>query len=108
MGSVEFAARYQQEPVPPGGNLIRWSWFKTYEEPPGPSPGDRLIVSWDTAMSAKELSNYSVGVVMQVRGETVYVLDVVRDRLDYPALKRKVIETHRRWSQIVAGLRSPD
>jgi predicted phage terminase large subunit-like protein len=32
-----------------------------------------------------------------VRGETVHVLDVVRERLEYPDLKRKVIELHQRW-----------
>jgi predicted phage terminase large subunit-like protein len=38
-------------------------------------------------------------VVVQIRGETVYVLDVLRDRLEYPDLRRKVIELHRRWRQ---------
>ena len=52
-------------------------------------------MSWDTALSAKELASYSVCVVLQVRGETVYVLDVFRERLEYPDLKRKVIELHR-------------
>ena len=35
--------------------------------------------------------------VLQVRGETAYVLDVLRERLEYPDLKRKVIEFHKRW-----------
>ena len=29
MGSVDFAAQYQQEPIAAGGNLIKWSWFPT-------------------------------------------------------------------------------
>lgn len=48
-------------------------------------------------MSAKELGSYSACVVLQVRGETVHVLDVIRERLEYPDLKRKVIEVHRCW-----------
>jgi predicted phage terminase large subunit-like protein len=36
-------------------------------------------------------------VVLRVRRETAYVLDVFRDRLEYPDLRRKVIELHRRW-----------
>ena len=97
MGSGDFAAQYQQEPVPPGGNLIKWSWFGTYDEPPTWASGDKVIVSWDTAMSAQELSDFSVCCVLQVRKETVYVLDVIRARLEYPELKRKIIETHKRW-----------
>jgi predicted phage terminase large subunit-like protein len=101
MGSLDFSAQYQQQPVPPGGNLIRWSWFQFYRDPPGWQSGDRIIVSWDTAMTAGELSNYSVCVVLQVRGETAFVLDVFRDRLEYPDLRRRVIATHQRWGRLV-------
>jgi predicted phage terminase large subunit-like protein len=97
MGSLDFAAQYQQEPVAEGGNLIKWDWFQFYDEPPGRTPEDRIVVSWDTAMSSKELSSYSACVVLQIRGETVWVLDVIRERLEYPDLRRKVIELHRRW-----------
>jgi len=30
MGSLDFAAQYQQEPVAEGGNLIKWKWFACY------------------------------------------------------------------------------
>jgi hypothetical protein len=83
MGSLNFAAQYQQQPVAEGGNLIKWDWFRFYQEPPAGQAGDRIIVSWDTAMSRKELSSYSACVVLQVKGETVYVLEVVRERLEY-------------------------
>lgn len=97
MGSADFAAQYQQQPVPPGGNLIKWAWFPVYEQLPSRDVGDHTIVSWDTAMSAGELSDFSVCVVLQVKGDTAYILDVIRERLDYPDLRRKIIEVHRRW-----------
>ena len=97
MGSMEFSAQYQQAPVPVGGNLIKWQWFKLYQFKPTPKPGDKLIVSWDTAQSSQQLADYSACVVLLVRKETVYVLDVVRARLEYPELKRAVLETHNRW-----------
>jgi predicted phage terminase large subunit-like protein len=97
MGSLDFAAQYQQEPVAEGGNLIKWDWFKFYQEPPARQSGDRIIVSWDTALSSKELSSYSACVVLQVKGETAYVLEVFRGRLEYPDLKRKVIAVYRQW-----------
>ena len=103
MGSMEFSAQYQQTPVPLGGNLIKWSWFKFYNSPPNPRPGDRLIVSWDTAMSSNQLADFSVFVVLLVRGETVYVLDVIRAQLEYPDLKRAVFLQHRRWRQTAPG-----
>jgi predicted phage terminase large subunit-like protein len=97
MGSMDFGAQYQQEPVPIGGNLVKWEWFKFYDERPPREFHDRIIVSWDTASSAKDLASFSACVVLRVRGETAYVLDVVRERLEYPDLKRKVIELHGRW-----------
>jgi predicted phage terminase large subunit-like protein len=103
MGSADFSAQYQQQPVPPGGNLIKWSWFPVYDEPPLRDVGDKIIVSWDTAMSAGELSNYSACVILQVKGETAYILDVVRQRLEYPDLRRKIIELHHRWRHVTSS-----
>jgi predicted phage terminase large subunit-like protein len=97
MGTMDFSAQYQQSPIIVGGNLIKWNWFRVHDQPPARNSRDRIIVSWDTALSAKELASYSACVVLQVRGETVHVLDVVRERLEYPDLKRKVIELHQRW-----------
>jgi hypothetical protein len=100
MGSMDFNAQYQQAPVPEGGNLVKWEWFSFYDHHPCREPNDRIIVSWDTALTAKELSSYSACVILQVHGETVYVLDVFRERLECPELKRKVIELHRRWRNV--------
>jgi hypothetical protein len=59
MGSAAFSAQYQQSPVPPGGNMIKWEWFKWYD--PSDLTVDDIVISWDTAMKATELSDYSVG-----------------------------------------------
>src|SRR5262245_22376397 len=103
MGSMEFAAQYQQASVPIDGNLIKWSWFKFYDSPLKPGPGDRLIVNWDTAMSSNQPSDFSVCVVLLARGETIYILDVIRARLQYPDLRRDVMFRHRRWGQTPAA-----
>ena len=28
MGSLDFSAQYQQQPIPIDGNLVKWSWFR--------------------------------------------------------------------------------
>ena len=48
-------------------------------------------------MSSNQLADFSACVVLLVRGETAYVLDVTRARLEYPELKRAVLSHHRRW-----------
>ena len=97
MGSGDFAAQYQQEPVSEGGNLIKWTWFGPMMSRRRGQRATKSSSSWDTAMSTQELSDFSAAVVLQVRKETVYVLDVLRARFEYPDLKRKIIETHKRW-----------
>ena len=37
--------------------------------------------------------------MIQVRGESVYLLEVVRKRFEYPDLHRRVIELHRKWAR---------
>ena len=97
MGSMEFAAQYQQSPVPVGGNLIRWSWFRFYDQQPRVGSRDRIIISWDTALSSAQLADYSACVVLLLQEEKIFVLDVLRARLEYPDLRRTVISTYDRW-----------
>jgi len=54
-------------------------------------------------MSSTQLADYSACVVLLVRGETIYVLDVIRARLEYPELKRAVLLHHKRWRQSTAS-----
>src|SRR5262249_22254905 len=97
MGSLDFAAQYQQEPVAEGGHLLKSDWLQLYDKPPNRTPDAPIVLSWCTAMSSKERSSYSARVVLQIRGETIWVLDVLRERFEYPDLRRQVIELHRRW-----------
>jgi len=82
--------------------MIRWDWFSMYDTPPVAVAGDRLILSWDTALSSKEFSSYSACVVALRRGEAVYLLDVWRGQVEYPDLRRKVIAMHRQWRNVAA------
>jgi predicted phage terminase large subunit-like protein len=97
MGSMEFSAQYQQSPVPMGGNLLKWSWFKAYRDAPAAQHGDKLIISWDTALSSSQLADYSACVVLLVRGQSIFILEVIRARLEYPDLKKTVLHHYNRW-----------
>ena len=93
MGSATFAAQYQQAPVPPGGNMFQ------FYEPSNTTNFEEIVISWDTAMKATELSDYSVGTVWGLCWGLYYLLDLVRVRLDYPALYRKVVELYQTWER---------
>jgi len=51
-------------------------------------------------MSSKDLASYSVCVVLLVREETVFVLDVLRERLEFPDLRRAIVDIHHRWRRV--------
>jgi hypothetical protein len=58
---------------------------------PGGGSLERTIVqSWDTANKATELSDFSVCTTWGIKGKNLYLLGVLRHRLEYPALKRTV------------------
>jgi predicted phage terminase large subunit-like protein len=97
MGAFAFNAQYQQSPFPPGGKIIRRKWLTTYDTI-GQRAGDRLIMSWDIALSEAETGDYSACVVLLMRGEVFHVLEVVRGRFPFGTLKRKVMEVKQRYN----------
>ena len=97
MGTMDFSAQYLQRPIPAEGNLIKRHWLKYYQTPPARQPRDMIVISWDTAMKATELADYSVGTIWHVQDGKSYLLDLVRGRYDYPDLKRAVVNTKKRW-----------
>ena len=91
LGSYGFAAQYQQRPAPQGGGLVRWDWFRTYADPPVRRPGDRVVQSWDTAAKADQAHDYSVCTTWLVRGPRAWLIDLLRLKLEFPDLRRRVI-----------------
>ena len=62
--------------------------FKCHTEEDRPESFDRIVQSWDTANKATELSDFSVCTTWGIKGKNLYLLGVLRKRLEYPALKR--------------------
>src|SRR5581483_9550100 len=48
MGTREFAAQYQQNPLPLAGGILKWEWFKQVDEVPQIT---ELIMSVDVALT---------------------------------------------------------
>src|SRR5271169_2076786 len=95
IGEYNFAGQYQQSPAPLGGGLVKAEWFKHYGAKELPETFDRIVQSWDTANKATELSDFSVCTTWGIKGKNLYLLGVLRKRLEYPDLKRAVREQQR-------------
>jgi phage terminase large subunit-like protein len=68
--------------------MIKREWFR-WCDPKDNLTFKDIVISWDTAMKPTELADYSVETVWGVQGDFYYLLDVIRVRLDYPALRRR-------------------
>jgi predicted phage terminase large subunit-like protein len=101
MGEYNFLSQYQQTPIPVGGAMVKRDWLKYYEPGTEPAQFDRVFQSWDTNNKATEFSDYSVCTTWGLKGKNLYLLNVYRRRLDYPDLKRSVIEQARIWRPTV-------
>ena len=91
LGSAMFSSQYQQMPVPPDGALVKRHWFRRYKHIPEPQQNDRIVQSWDTASHANPTNDYSVGTTWLDREGEYFLLDVVRERLEYPDLRRRIL-----------------
>lgn len=95
MGSLAFSAQYQQRPVPDDGVVIRRQWLRYYDE--APDDYEITLVSWDTASTLAETSDWSVGTVWGYAEGYVYLRDVIRVKEESPELIKLVEATHREY-----------
>jgi predicted phage terminase large subunit-like protein len=59
---------------------------------------DLVIQVWDTAFQEKRTADYSVCSTWARHPTGYAVLDVFRDRLEFPDLKRKAQDLHKKWA----------
>lgn len=94
LDSREFASLYQQSPFIKGGNLIKSNWWRKEPEP----DCSTVIISCDTAFKKTETADYSVMMVLGMDNSgDIHILDIVRERYDFPELKRAAITLNARW-----------
>jgi predicted phage terminase large subunit-like protein len=99
MGSMIFAAQYQQSPVSEAGNLVQADWFQWYdhEKPPVRSATGRFIQSWDPALKGDPGSSFSVCTTWLQQDGNHYLRDVTRVQYVYPDLLDEVLKQYRRY-----------
>jgi predicted phage terminase large subunit-like protein len=97
MGSAGFTAQYQQNPVPPDGALVRIEWLTLIDTPPARNRVHRLVQSWDTAIKDSPSADFSVCTTWGWRDGVWYLMDLRRERLEYPDLKAMVRHQLTSW-----------
>jgi predicted phage terminase large subunit-like protein len=89
LGSFAFSSQYLQKPTTTKGVMIKKDWITKYLTIP--DEHYQCIQSWDTAIKISDNSDYSVGTSWIATKEGYYLVDLIRERFEFPELRRAVI-----------------
>jgi predicted phage terminase large subunit-like protein len=79
MTNADFQAQYLLDPIPEGGGLLKWSWFKHFDQLP---EGMLRFLSCDMARTANG-GDFTVIMTIGYWNEQYFIIDVYRQQLDY-------------------------
>jgi predicted phage terminase large subunit-like protein len=82
VGSISWNALYQQRPSAPEGNMIKRQWWKYYKILPGHL--DEQLISVDATFKNKKDSDFCVLQLWGKKGADRYLIDQIRDRMNFP------------------------
>ncbi len=118
MGSYAYAGQYQQRPSPAEGGILKRYWWKYWCYPGQKLPavttrnegGAMLNIdavelpqglieaqSWDMAFKDTKESAYVVGQIWGRAGADCFLLDQVRDKMDFPSTIDAVEKMTEKW-----------
>ena len=112
---AKWMAQYMQDPTSEASAIIKRDWWKVWEQDE-PPPCEFILMSWDTAFEKNNRADYSACTIWGVfyldddgsnwevskaeRGKpqaNIILLNAFRDRMEFPELKRVVIEQYKDW-----------
>ncbi len=95
LGAYGFAGQILQLPAPAEGGLLKKAWWRRYFTVP---KLQRVLISWDlTFGSGTTDGSFDVGQVWGVDGPNAYLLDEVRERMEFVDILRAVKALKSRW-----------
>jgi predicted phage terminase large subunit-like protein len=101
-GIQKWNAQYMQNPTSEEGALIKREWWKDWEPEYIPSL-HHVIQSYDTAFMKKETADFSAITTWGVfyknedSGPQLILLDAVKERLEFPELRRIALDQYNYW-----------
>jgi predicted phage terminase large subunit-like protein len=111
MGSWAYSGQYQQNPAPIEGSVIRRKWIRFYRELPSVAYGNcpldergMWLQSWDCTFKETRDSDYVVGQVWWMGRGGYYLVDQVRERLDFVGTREAIRQMTRKYPQATTKL----
>jgi predicted phage terminase large subunit-like protein len=97
VGEYNFQSQYQQSPASREGGVIKREWIRYYETVQRRDM-EYVLQSWDTAYKGGEFNDYSVCTTWGTFDGNFYLLDVFRKRLNFPELKRAILDLFKKYN----------
>lgn len=94
VGMRDWAALYQQNPIPDGGGMFKQDWLQYYDELP--NHFDKIVMSFDMTFKDTKTSDYVCGQVWIQEKGSFYLVDQIRGRYDFVTTLRKFVEFTRK------------
>ena len=97
VNAFKFQSQYQQEPIALGGSVIKGEWFGYYSINVK-YDYKKIIIAADTAIQAKEHSDYSCFLVGGVtQNNHLHILQMSHGKWEYPDLKTVALGVYNQW-----------
>lgn len=97
LGSYGFSAQYLQDPISLKTGMIKENWIKYMDIEKSDIKFENIVQSWDMAIKSGDNNSYTVCTTWGRHSGNFYLLHVYRDRIEYPEMKRKVLELSKKW-----------
>ena len=94
MGEYVFNCQYQQKPMTENSGIFSKKWLQYYNENIN---FENIYLSFDTAIKAGINNDPSVCTIWGKYKNNYYLIDLYREWLEYPDLKRKSIQLINKW-----------
>jgi predicted phage terminase large subunit-like protein len=95
LGTQQWISLYQQRPSPESGLTFKREWFTTrYRDLPQLT---HTVMAIDSAFKTGVANDYSAIATWGTNGVNYYGINVWRDRVEYPDLKRAIIDQFNRF-----------
>ena len=89
IGSKDWAALYQQNPIPDGGGMFKENWIQYYSVLP--TGYTKAVMSWDMTFKDSKTSDFVCGQVWIQYQADFYLVDQIRGRFDFVTTVEKFV-----------------
>lgn len=104
LGTYDYSAQHQQQPLALSGGIFKREWFKRYRKHQLPVVWQEHVQSWDLTFKKKEDNDFVVGEVWSRLQKDCYLRFERRGRMGFGESKRAVRETSAAWPDAHAKL----